>query len=63
MLLLPLSEVLDAVETEAVSTRRQYCMQVITEDMNYRFAAADEDDLAKWLGSLKSVLAKRKKEN
>lgn len=35
-------------------------MQIITEERNYRFCAADDDSLAQWLGSLKSVLAKRK---
>lgn len=35
-------------------------MQIITEERNYRFCAPDEDSVAKWLGALKSLLAKRK---
>ena len=59
LLLLPLSTIVDAVETDALSSRRQYCMQVIGEDSTYRFAAEDENDLERWLGGLKSVLAKK----
>jgi len=35
-------------------------MQIITEERNYRFCATNEDQLAKWLGSFKSLLVKRK---
>jgi hypothetical protein len=35
-------------------------MQIITEERNWRFCAQDEDDLARWLGTLKSLLAKRR---
>lgn len=35
-------------------------MQIISEERNYRFCAPDEDALAKWLGALKSLLAKRR---
>jgi hypothetical protein len=35
-------------------------MQVITEERNWRFCAQDEDDLTRWLGSIKSLLAKRR---
>lgn len=59
LLLLPLSTIVDAVETDALSSRRQYCMQVIGEDSTYRFAAEDENDLERWLGGLKSVIAKK----
>lgn len=38
-------------------------MQIIAEDRNYRFCAQDEDALARWLGALKSLLAKRKEAN
>jgi len=33
---------------------------VITEERNWRFAAADEAGLEKWLGAIKSVVARRK---
>ena len=59
LLLLPLGSIVDAVETDAVSSRRKYCMQVISEDSTFRFAAQDEEDLERWLGGLKSALAKK----
>lgn len=34
-------------------------MQVITEGKSFRFSASGEEALAKWLGALKSTLAKR----
>ncbi len=35
-------------------------MQIITEEKTYRFCAPNEEALNKWLGSLKSQLARRK---
>lgn len=60
LLILPLSSIIDAVETDPVSKSKDHCMQVITEDRSYRFSCADEDDLTKWLAALKSTLAKKK---
>lgn len=60
LLILPFSSIIDAVEIDAVSRTKTSCMQVISEERNYRFCAADEDSLARWLGALKSLLAKRK---
>lgn len=59
LLLLPLDSIVDAVETDALSSRRKYCMQVISEDRTFRFAAEGEEDLERWLGGLKSVLARK----
>jgi hypothetical protein len=50
--------IVDAVEIDAISSRRQWCFQVIG-DRNYKFAAASEDDLLNWLGSIKAGLAKK----
>lgn len=60
LLILPFSSILDAVETDPVSKGRHYCMQIITDERSYRFSCADEEDLSKWLGALKSTLAKKK---
>ena len=57
--LLSMSSVIDAAEIDPVSRTKQYCLQLITEDKIYKCCAPDEEALAKWLGSLKSVLAKR----
>jgi hypothetical protein len=35
-------------------------MQIITEERNWRLCALDEDDVTRWLGALKSLLAKRR---
>lgn len=59
-LLLPLSSIINAVEIDPVSRSKSHCMQIISEDKSYRFCAPSEDALAKWLGALKSQLAKKK---
>jgi hypothetical protein len=58
--IIPFSSIIDAVDIDSVSRSKQYCMQVISEEKNFRFCAPDEDSLAKWLGAFKSLLVKRK---
>jgi len=58
--LIPLSSILSAVEIDPVSRTKRHCMQVITEEQSYRFNAPSEEVLARWLGALKSQLAKKK---
>jgi hypothetical protein len=58
--IIPFSGIIDAVDIDSVSRSKQYCMQVISEEKNFRFCAPDENSLAKWLGALKSLLIKRK---
>ena len=55
----PMSSIINAADIDPVSKNKTFCFQIIVEDKTYRLCAADEDDLAKWLGALKSVLAKR----
>jgi hypothetical protein len=59
-LILPFASMIDAVDIDAASRSKQHCMQVISEEKNLRFCAADEDTLAKWLGAFKSLLVKRR---
>jgi hypothetical protein len=59
-LIIPFSSIIDAVDIDPVSRSKQYCMQVISEEKNFRFSAPDENSLAKWLGAFKSRLVKRK---
>ena len=59
-LIIPLSNVIDAVEIDPVSRTKSYCMQIIAEEKSYRFCAPSEEALARWLGALKSQLARRK---
>lgn len=53
-------QIIDAAEIDAISRNKAFCFQVIVEEKTYRLCAADEEDLAKWLGALKSVLARRR---
>lgn len=59
-LILPLSNMISAVEIDPISKSKNHCMQIIAEEKSYRFCAPSEDALAEWLGALKSQLARRK---
>jgi len=59
-LILPLSNIINAVEIDPISRSKAHCMQIIAEEKSYRFCASSEDALAEWLGALKSQLARRK---
>ena len=62
--LISISTIINAADIDPISKSKKYCFQVILEDKTYRFSASDEETLAKWLGAIKSVLAKRQdKEN
>ena len=54
-----MSSVIDAADIDPVSRSKRFCFQIIIEDKTYRLSAPDEEELAKWLGALKSVLARR----
>ncbi|KAF1834693.1 PH domain-like protein [Decorospora gaudefroyi] len=58
--IIPFSTIIDAVDIDPVSRSKQYCMQVIAEEKNFKFCASDEDALAKWLGAFKSLLVKKR---
>jgi hypothetical protein len=62
LLIIPFPSIVNSVEIDSPSRnkKRQFCMQIITEERNWRFCAQDEDDLAAWLGTIKSLLAKRR---
>jgi hypothetical protein len=57
--ILSMSNIIDAAEIDSLSKTKQYCFQIIVEEKAYKLCAPDEEALAKWLGSLKSVLSKR----
>ncbi|KAB8225303.1 hypothetical protein BDV33DRAFT_111212 [Aspergillus novoparasiticus] len=59
--ILPMDQVFDAAEIDPISRSKLYCLQVIAEEKSYRLCTDNEESLAKWLGSLKSVLVARKK--
>lgn len=59
-LIVPFESIIDAVDIDSVSKSKQYCMQVISEEKNFRFCAKSENELAKWLGAFKSLLVRRR---
>lgn len=58
--ILSFSSIIDAVEIDPISKSKAFCMQIISEERNYRFCAVDEESLTKWLGAFKSLLSKRR---
>jgi hypothetical protein len=60
IVLIPFASIIDAVEIDNISKTKTACMQVISEERNYRFCAMDEESLARCLGAFKSLLARRK---
>ncbi|KAL8980754.1 MAG: hypothetical protein Q9205_004261 [Flavoplaca limonia] len=59
-LIIPLSNIINAVEIDPVSRSKLHCMQLIAEDKNIRLCAPDEEALAKWLGAFNTQLARRR---
>ncbi|KAG2416447.1 hypothetical protein HFD88_007662 [Aspergillus terreus] len=59
--IIPMSQVIDAAEVDPMSRSKRFCLQIIAEEKSYRLCTTDEESLAKWLGSLKSILVARKK--
>ena len=59
-LVIPFDSIIDAVDIDAPSKSKKHCMQVISEEKNFRFSAPGEESLARWLGAFKSLLMKRK---
>lgn len=55
---IPMTSVINAADIDPVSKSKKFCFQIIVEDQIYRLSAPDEEELAKWLGALKSILVK-----
>lgn len=60
LLILPFESIIDVVEIDPISRSKKYCLQILSEERNYRFCALDEDCLNRWLGAFKSVLTRRR---
>ncbi|KAI5460016.1 hypothetical protein BGZ63DRAFT_415443 [Mariannaea sp. PMI_226] len=58
--ILPLSNVVNAVDIDPIGKNKNHCLQVITEEKTYRFCAHDEESLVQCLGAFKSLFAKRR---
>lgn len=55
---LSVKDIIDVVEIDPLSRTKRFCMQLITDNKRMRFCAESEEDLTKWLASLKSVITK-----
>lgn len=53
---IPIENLIDVVELDAMSKSKQYCMQLITPEKRIRFCALSEEDLIRWLASIKAVI-------
>lgn len=60
ILVMPFNNIINAVDIDPISRSKRYCMQIISEERNYRLCAPDEDAVVRWLGAFKSLLVKRK---
>lgn len=62
LLIIPFPNIIDAVDIDPISKSKSACFMVITEERNWRFCAMDEEGCMRWLGALKSLVAKRKEQ-
>jgi len=62
VLVIPFGGIIDAVDVDPISHSKRFCLQVLTEEKNYRMCAPDEDSLDRWLGAFKSLLVKRREQ-
>ncbi|SPO00560.1 related to PH domain protein [Cephalotrichum gorgonifer] len=60
--ILPLPSIVDVIDIDPIGRGKgkAHCLQIITDEKNYRFCAADEESLVQCLGAFKSLLTKRK---
>jgi len=56
---LPMHTIVNAAEVDAISKSKNHCFQIITDDKTFRFCANGEEEMDRWLGAMKSVLARR----
>ncbi|KAK5167642.1 uncharacterized protein LTR77_007341 [Saxophila tyrrhenica] len=60
LLVLSIGDMIDAVEIDNISKSKTWCMQILTEERNYRFSCGEEEVVTRCLGALKSLISKRK---
>ncbi|KAF2398559.1 PH domain-like protein [Trichodelitschia bisporula] len=60
LLVIQFPSIINAVDINPQSKSKRFCFQLITDERNYRFCATTEEELAKWLGALKSLIMRRK---
>jgi hypothetical protein len=60
--IIPFGTILEAADIDNLSKTKRHCYQVITEERQFKFCARSEEELAKWVGGFKALLAKRREE-
>jgi hypothetical protein len=58
--IIPFGTILEAVDIDNMSRTKRHCFQVITEEKQFKFCARSEEEVAKWVGGFKSLLARRR---
>lgn len=53
---IPIEDLIDVVELDAISKSKQFCMQLITPEKRIKFCAQSEDDLIRWLAAIKAII-------
>ncbi|KAK9453742.1 hypothetical protein V1511DRAFT_462000 [Dipodascopsis uninucleata] len=56
----PLSEIIDVMEIDALSRTKKFCLQVILSEKRIRLCASNAEDQQEWLAAFKSAIANRK---
>ncbi|KAG0302229.1 hypothetical protein BGZ97_002444, partial [Linnemannia gamsii] len=50
--IIPLSTIIDCLQTDPVSKSKQYCLRIVTAKRSFVCCAPDEDTLLQWLDAL-----------
>lgn len=58
--ILPISSIVNVVDTDPLSKSKKHCLLVISEEKRYKFCAHNEEGLVRCIGAFKSLLAKRR---
>ncbi|KAF9570647.1 hypothetical protein EC968_001534 [Mortierella alpina] len=60
--IIPLSTIIDCLQTDPVSKHKQYCLRIVTSKKSFVCCAPDEDTLLQWLDALHVECARVAKE-
>ncbi|KIW03817.1 uncharacterized protein PV09_05117 [Verruconis gallopava] len=58
--IIPFESVVEALDIEDLSKSKRHCFMVVTEERQLKFCARSEEEVAKWVGGFKALLAKRR---
>jgi hypothetical protein len=60
--MLSTGSIIDAVEIDGLGRKREWVFEVIAEEKTLKCSVREEEDMVGWLGALKSVVERRKKD-